>query len=157
MPLKSNPPRDCTMTETELGSESYDFDPDFLRKEVNKPKLEGATSHVMDESDLFPSLDESCISLSPSTGPIENLTTSNHQYFSFMDDAEASDLPLFDHSFLSVDPFYSFSADELKSKVEGTPTQCSCEDFISLSLTWISSRMLGPFSGFDVDDSFSAK
>jgi len=137
----------------------FDFNNRGLLKEVGTPKktqVENCTSNNIDEtSDLFPALDESAISLETSEEPMEDLALSNSQYFSFSEDVEPSDGPFFDQSFVSVDPFYSFSAEELKSRVEGTPTRCSCGDFLTLSLTWISSRMTRPFSG-DVDDSFSA-
>jgi hypothetical protein len=115
------------------------------------------SNDTADESDSFPSLDESCISLDTSMDPTESQDTSSHFFSSFADDVGTMDRPLFDDSYMSVDPFYSFSAEELHAKVEATQTRCSCDDFITLSLAWISSRMFPSLSSVDLDESVSSK
>jgi len=114
---------------------------------------------VIEESHSFPSLDQSSISLdsmsldlneSHETDP----TSMNLGNLSFAADDEHVEnavtrvdhrnRPAFDDSVMSVDPFYSFSAEELQSKVQRSPTRCTCDDFLSLSIGWIASRLFPP-------------
>lgn len=146
------------MIKTRIEAPQKDIDPNCLKGDTNKSNLmaEYCKSHLTDECDSFPSLDESSISIESSVEPIENKDSPTRPCFSFVEDIGTGERPFFDDSYMSVDPFYSFSAEELQSKVHGTPTRCNCDDLITVSLKWISSRMF-PLSSGDVDDSFSSK
>jgi hypothetical protein len=103
---------------------------------------QGGMRNLVEERsvDAFPSLDESSISSMESK------------------DSNFYERPLFDESYVSIDPFYSFSAEELttKTKVDEWPTKCTCDDFMSLSLKLILVRIFDPLSD-ELDESFSSK